>query len=332
MVEFLKKQWFIVLIACIFICFAVYITYDVNKGKLPGKTVDGKDVVVSMKDANITADDLYDALDTKYGNQILYTNVSSAIYDAAAELTDDEKAEAEVMKDNIITNAKSQYPTTYEDVLDKELKNYGMSFDHLQKYCEISMKASKLQAEYLEKDLAGYYESVYESTTPRSVSHILVKMTDASNPTDEEKEKVKKIEDALAAGTDFAQVAKDYSDDTSASNGGTIGYVDKNSSLVKPFLTEALKLNKGEVSSEWVVVDSSVGATYQGWHMIKVDETDKEALMNNEDYKDAIYQAIFKNDSTLVNKMLWEKAQELNITFADESIKERLLKYMEIEE
>ena len=60
MIKILKKQWFVVLIALIFIGFAIFSVYDTNKGKLPGKSVDGKDVVAGLKgDVNITADELY---------------------------------------------------------------------------------------------------------------------------------------------------------------------------------------------------------------------------------------------------------------------------------
>ena len=37
MIKILKKQWFVVLIALIFIGFAIFSVYDTNKGKLPGK-------------------------------------------------------------------------------------------------------------------------------------------------------------------------------------------------------------------------------------------------------------------------------------------------------
>ena len=48
MIEVLKKQWFVVLIALIFTSFAIYYIYDTNKGKLPGKSIDGKDVVATI--------------------------------------------------------------------------------------------------------------------------------------------------------------------------------------------------------------------------------------------------------------------------------------------
>lgn len=331
MLEILKKQWFVILVAVIFIGFTVFITYDVNKGKLPGKTEGGKDVVVSLKDGSITADDFYEALDAELGDLLLFQKFSAAVYDESISLDDDMKAEAKALEENIIKAYKQQYPTEYEKVLNTQLAQFGFTFDELDYYCRATVKAAAMQKEYLEQDLAGYYKETYENTTPRSVSHILIKMKDASNPTEEEAAKVKAVEEALASGKDFAEVAKQYSDDTSASNGGTIGYVDSNSPLVKSFHEVALSLNKGEVSSDWIKVDASTKASYQGWHMIKVDETDMEALMNNEAYKGDIYTAIFKNDSTLSSKMIWDYAKKLDVTMADD-VKERLLNYMGIEE
>ena len=74
MIKILKKQWFVVLIALLFIGFAIFSVYDTNKGKLPGKSVDGKDVVAGLKgDVNITADELYK-------NCLLYTSMFPSIH------------------------------------------------------------------------------------------------------------------------------------------------------------------------------------------------------------------------------------------------------------
>ena len=61
MIDTLKKQWFVVLIALIFIGFTVFIIYDTNKGKLPGKSENGKDVIATINGKSISADDLYDS-------------------------------------------------------------------------------------------------------------------------------------------------------------------------------------------------------------------------------------------------------------------------------
>ncbi len=74
----------------------------------------------------------------------------------------------------------------------------------------------------------------------------------------------KKAEDILAkikAGGDFADLAKQYSQDTSASNGGDLGYFSKGK-MVPEFEKAAFALKSGEVSA--------VVKTVYGYHIIKV--------------------------------------------------------------
>lgn len=95
--------------------------------------------------------------------------------------------------------------------------------------------------------------------------HILIKVSDKA--TDDEKKKAKeKIEAALKrvkGGEDFAKVAEEVSEDSSAKQGGSLGLFGEGA-MVKPFEEAAFKLKKGEISD---VVESKFG-----YHVIKVDE------------------------------------------------------------
>lgn len=76
----------------------------------------------------------------------------------------------------------------------------------------------------------------------------------------------KLAEDVLAkvkAGEDFATLAKQYSQDTSASNGGDLGYFGKGK-MVPEFETAAFALKVGEVSG--------LVKTVYGYHIIKVTD------------------------------------------------------------
>ena len=46
--KFLKKNWFVVLVATLFIGVVGYYIYDTNKGKLKGKKANGEDVVYEI--------------------------------------------------------------------------------------------------------------------------------------------------------------------------------------------------------------------------------------------------------------------------------------------
>ncbi|HVY48031.1 MAG TPA: peptidylprolyl isomerase [Minicystis sp.] len=103
----------------------------------------------------------------------------------------------------------------------------------------------------------------------RVTRHILVKV-DMTTASEQEKAAAKKrIEAALdrvKKGEDFGQVAKDVSEDSSASDGGLLGCVQKNQ-MVKPFEDAMLKLDSGQVSG--------VVQTQFGYHIVKVDQVAK---------------------------------------------------------
>lgn len=333
MIDILKKQWFVVLIACILIFFGIYVIYDTNKGKLPGKKVDGLSLVASIDEGNVTADTLYSELDASVGDSYLAVFFRKAVVDQSVETTDDLKSEAKLQADQILASYQQQYPTDYKKQIGDILKNYGyQSADDLESYMLMVAKNQKLEADYYDSKLDELFSPIYDAKQSRSVSHILVKMEDSANPTEEESAKVKKIEEALAAGTSFEDVAKEYSDDTtSGAEGGSIGYVDSDSQLVKPFLEKALELGKNEVS-DWVKVTTTESGSYSGWHMIKVNETDKTALEENENIKEGIYEAIAKANETIGYEVIWQAAQKLDMQFPDESIKTRIMNYMGIKE
>ena len=146
----------------------------------------------------------------------------------------------------------------------------------------------KMQNDYISKHLDELFTPIYKEKKSRTVSHILIKMEDANKPTKKELEKVQKVEDALKKGDSFADVAKKYSDDGSASDGGYLGYMDSDTSYVDSFKNAAFKLKAGE-TSDWVKESND---NYNGWHLIKVEETDKAKLEKDKKAKDSLYKAI----------------------------------------
>lgn len=334
MIDILKKQWFVVLIATILIFFLVYVIYDTNKGKLAGKSVDGNALVASLDTANFTANDLYNKIDEIKGDELLATLFQQAVIRAAVETTDDLKAEAKLQADQITASMQQQDPTGYKKTIGTSLKNMGYAEDDLEGFTLLTAKNNKLLSDYFDAHMDELFSPIYASKNPRIVAHILIKMEDSANPTEEELAKVKEVEDALASGREFGEVAKEFSDDTgSGAEGGFIGYVDSDNSgsLVTPFHTAAMKLSKGEVS-EWVKVTMEDSNSYSGWHLIKVIETDKTAITENEDAKDSIYTAISNANANIGYKIVWEASKELEVEFPDEEIKTRIMNYLGVKE
>lgn len=334
MIEILKKQWFVVLVAVIFIGFAIYCVYDTNKGKLPGKTASGKDVVATMEDYTLTADDLYtDLYDNYQGVNSLYNKFQNLVADKAIKTTDEIKESAKEIKANIQANAQSQASSsssygTAEDIIANFLTYYGFDADDLDGYSLISAKTKQLRDDYYAANLDTLFTPIYNEKKPRVVSHILIKVADFDNITEEEQAKLDAVDKAIADGTSFAEIAKQYSDDTgSKENGGYLGYVDTDTSFVESFMDQTMKMSAGEMSG-WVKEDGS----YKGFHKILVSETDKDALEKDEAILDDIYSAIDKQNTTIAYTYMWEAAKKLDITFGSDEIKQQLMDYMGIKE
>ena len=101
-------------------------------------------------------------------------------------------------------------------------------------------------------------------------SHILVKVAEDA-PAEAKTAAKAKIDAAKArvAKEDFATVAKEVSEDSSAQSGGSLGFFGPGA-MVKPFEDAAFALEVGKVSD--------VVTTKFGYHIIKVDEVQEAQI------------------------------------------------------
>ncbi len=125
-----------------------------------------------------------------------------------------------------------------------------------------------------EDELNAYYEDNIKMFTQEEqvkASHILFKSAQDASP-----EEVKKIEEKAASvlerakkGEDFAALATEFSDDSSKSKGGDLGYFTKGR-MVKEFEDIAFSLKPGEISN--------LVKTDYGFHIIKVEDKKEKAV------------------------------------------------------
>ncbi len=106
-----------------------------------------------------------------------------------------------------------------------------------------------VKAEY-EKAIAGM-----ANNTEYKARHILVDSED----------KAKALIEEIKGGTDFAELAKTHSSDSSSASGGDLGWFGS-SMMVKPFADAVAKLEKGASTQEPV-------QSQFGWHVIMLDDT-----------------------------------------------------------
>ncbi len=325
MFQKIKEQWFIVLIALILTGSVIYFVVDQNKDVLRGKSADGKDVIVEINGENIFADDLFEDIPEATKQAALYMYFERLVVSNTIETTADLKSEAKLKADELIKSYKEYYGSTYEDVLLSALQGVGYSkLSDLETYFINTIKAEDLMKERIDSNKKELFAEVFEKQQSRSVSHILIMMEDSSKPTDEEKAKLKEVEDALNGGMSFADAAKKFSEDGSASTGGSLGYMDKDTSFVPEFLKAALALKEGETTT-WV-------KTQYGYHLIRCDIATLDGLLAAEDLQDAIYTAIDTYYPELYYQTIWDAAEALDIQWTNEETKTALKKYMGLED
>lgn len=126
---------------------------------------------------------------------------------------------------------------------------YGLSIDQFKKLVELQI---------LREDVNN------QLITKVEASHILIRVDDPTEANiNAAKEKILEINQKIKDGMDFAEAAKEFSEDVgSASDGGKLGSFSRDE-MVKEFSDIAFKTSVGEIS-EPVLTDF-------GWHLIKVE-------------------------------------------------------------
>lgn len=150
---------------------------------------------------------------------------------------------------------------------------------------------------------ARYRDNRASYTTPEQVraSHILFKTGEGKDDAAQRKA----AEDVLAkakAGEDFAALAKQYSEDSSASNGGDLGLFAREA-MVKEFSDAAFALQPGEISD---IVQSQFG-----FHIIKTTEKVPGGTRPLDEVR-----------AQIEDQLKFEKAQQVAQTIADEAAAE----------
>ena len=120
-------------------------------------------------------------------------------------------------------------------------------------------------------DIKNYYEQnqeKYKEEPRASLAYVLFSKTASAEDEQKVKNELLDLRKKIAEGTDFVEIAIDYSEDPgTSSQGGDLGWF-ASGAMVKPFEEALLKLKPGQIS-EPVKTDF-------GWHLIKLHGTKKE--------------------------------------------------------
>lgn len=198
--------------------------------------------------------------------EVLYLEGKSEKITATKEEIDSEYT-------NLMSSITQQFALSEEDYL----KQFKLTKEDVRKDVEkevIAMKYMKKASEVSEKEAKNYYDKNKDEFLKVRASHILIQNTGSDGKevsADQKKKNKEKAEEILKkaqSGEDFAELAKNYSQDSSAENGGDLDFFGKGQ-MVEPFEKAAFSLKVGEVSKD--VIESQFG-----YHIIKKTDEKQE--------------------------------------------------------
>lgn len=276
------------------------------------------DAVVSMKGDKITKTDIYDEMKNSSSSTFQQVVQQTVIYGAFQQMYKDDVTDKDV-------DAK------FDEVADSNggsesfasiLSAYGYTEDSYKKALRQSLAFQaglEANAELTDAD----YETAWESFHPEVEAQII---TTASE--DDAKAALEEIN----GGTDFAEVAKDKSTDTTTKDdGGTVKFDSQDTTIPADVQTAAYALEDGKVSDIITVTDSTYGtSTYYIVKMVK-----NQAKGNSMDpYKDELKEIAMATktaDSTFQTTTIKKVLKDANVKVLDNDLEQYFTEYLSTE-
>lgn len=316
------------------ICILAVLLLVTSCGKVP-KLKNGDEAVVTMKDGDISVEKLYSEMKEKYALDMLITKIDTAILNNVYKTDDEEKNYIDKQLETIKYYYETYYKSQYKSFQEYLTQNGVESEDELKENIRLTYKRNKAVKDYVksiitDKEIEKYYDE--EIFGDISASHILIKPEYDDNASDEEKKEAEKkaLKEAkeviakLKKGEDFAELAKEYSDDSSNSKSGGKLADFNHGQMVEAFEDAAKELKVGSYTTTPV-------KTEFGYHIIlKTAQKDKPAL---KEIKDDIISDLtdekLKDDSTLEVTALVELRKKHKVEIQDKDIKKLYEAYVE---
>ncbi|KKB35489.1 peptidylprolyl isomerase [Bacillus thermotolerans] len=257
--------------------------------------------VASVNGEKISEDELQEALMAQYGSEAVDALVMEKILEMEIEKEGIEVSQAEIDEE------MKTYAEYYggEEALQEVAETSGIDLSEVEKDLETYLATNKLlekRIEITEEEMKTYFEEnkdQFAQAEQVQASHILVEDEATAN----------EVAKKLAAGGDFAELAKEYSiDEGSSKEGGEVGYFGKGA-MVPEFEEAAFSMEKGEISDP-------VKSEY-GFHIIKVTDKKEAKEANYEESKEEIKSALMES-KVQEEYMVWlqEKQEEYDVEYA----------------
>lgn len=318
-----EKQIKVSLLCVGMIVIGVGIGLVINRPKTIPVLENGEEVVAKIDGKDFTASDLYTELKDQGGSTVLLNLIDQ--YIANIEITDD--TDAKEYAKSYLAQIKAQYESynyDFEAALDEAgYANEQEFIDAVAKDHLLTLAAEKyIKANMITEDeINSYYDTdIYGDMHAR---YILIAPETTDDMTDEEKEEAeaKALAEAneviakLKDGKDFAELAKEHSDDAStASQGGLYdGFVKQD--VVEEFWNACTSLEDSKYTT------TPVESSYGYFVIFRISQDEKPAV---KDVKDEILEAVLdkkQTDDTDIISKAWVKIREdYNLDIIDSEI------------
>ena len=164
-------------------------------------------------------------------------------------------------------------------IADREEVRYQIKLLESETLARMLMREKFSSMKFSDDQLQAEYDRQVNSQEGREFKarHILLKTEDEA----------KAVIEALRAGGDFIELAKERSTGPSGPNGGDLGWFQA-STMVPPFAEAVQAMNKGDISVTPV-------QTQFGWHVIKLEDTRKLPQPAFDSVKEQLQQALLRD-------------------------------------
>lgn len=328
MSDFLRKYWFVSLLAVLFLGVLIYFIMDTTKDNVKTVKVDGQDVVASTTLGDVSSTALYDENSQNSGG-LLYSLYRNQVVDQSVSSTSEMEKEAKTIAKNLKNNLKAN-PNSADSIQTiQQLANLGFYGDSaIEDYARIVGKMRVLDQEFVQENISKLATYVPEGA--RLISVLTIQVEDTENLSEEETKLKEEIQKALDDKTPFAEIVAQYSTDVSTKDqDGFYGYIDSTTTTLEQEVVDAaVALDNGEVS-DWISVLSTTGG--YTLYRVKVMEVDPAKILENDDSTvvEALTDAIINNANGLEVLAVKQAAQKLDITFGNEELKQDVEEYIQ---
>ncbi|WP_173917016.1 peptidylprolyl isomerase [Halobacillus sp. Marseille-Q1614] len=258
---------------------------------------DDSETVVETSGGDVTKEEFYQELKKSSGEQVLQQLVIAEVLKANYEVSD-EAVEEE------FNNLKEQYGDQFDTVLEQSPYEDEEDFKESIRLSLLQEQAAAEEVDISEEKMKQYYERM---KTEIKASHILV----------EDEETANEVKEKLNNGESFEDLAKEYSSDGTAENGGDLGFFGPGQ-MDQAFEEAAYSLEVDEVSDP---VQSQFG-----YHIIKV--TDKREAEDVESYEDS--KAEIKRTLVSQNIDQQQLQEKINQLIQDSEIDVKIEEYKDL--